>query len=79
MNFLRSDQSRIGQHLESCSTLDEAARYNKPVCAEELWLTIKENKDEIKRMQCDEALVTAAEHNSLDVIKVQINKILRVL
>ena len=72
----RTDQSRIGQNLESCTTLDEAARYNKPICAEELWLTIKENKDEIKRMLCDEALVTAAEHNSLDVIKVQVNKAL---
>ena len=75
----RTDQSRIGQNLESSTTLDEAARYNKPVCAEELWLTIKENKDEIKRMQCDEALVTAAEHNSLDVIKVQIVKIQMVI
>ena len=71
MIFFRTDQSRIGQNIENCLTLTEAARYNKPVCAERLWLTIKDNKDEIKRMQCDEALVAAAEHNSFDVIKVK--------
>ena len=57
--FFRTKQSRRGENIESCETLDEAAKYNKPVCAERLWKTMNHKQDAI-----NDALFTAAEHDS---------------
>ena len=66
--FFRTKQSRRGENIESCETLDEAAKYNKPVCAERLWKTMNHKQDAI-----NDALFTAAEHDSYDVIKVYLD------
>ena len=63
--FFRTKQSRRGENIETCETLEEAAKYNKPVCAERLWNEMNQKQDEMNN-----ALVTAAEHDSYDVIKV---------
>ena len=66
--LFRTKQSRRGENIESCETLDEAAKYNKPVCAERLRKTMSHKQDAI-----NDALFTAAEHDSYDVIKVYLD------
>ena len=57
--------------MEDCKTLDEACRSNHYLCAEKLLSAIaKYDKKNLSQMQYDQALVTASEYDSYDVIKV---------
>jgi hypothetical protein len=57
--------------MEDCKTLEEACRSNNYLCAEKLLSAIsKHDKKKLNQMQYDQALVTASEHDSYDVIKV---------
>ena len=68
---LRSNFGRKGQVMEDCKTLEEACRSDHYLCAQKLLSNIaKQEKKNIKQMQYDNALVTASEHDSYKVIKV---------
>ena len=58
---------RKGQVMEDCKTLKDASRLNHHLCAEKLLLF---DKKKLSQKQYDQALVTASEHDSFDVIKV---------
>ena len=59
--------------MEDCKTLDEACRSNHYSCAEKLLSsTIIHDNQKVNQMQLDQALVTASEHDSFDVIKVNL-------
>ena len=57
--------------MDDCKTLEEACRSNHYLCAEKLLSVIpKYDKKKLNQVPYDEALVTASEHDSYDVIKV---------